>query len=1167
MTAKSVFSFVQIAKFLVATTTIALTFVACGDDSGNSNAANNENIGNSFDEVREVATTQDLGRCTSEREGDTVYVVEKMRDYICINHAWIDASENLGTTPSGGENTPSSSSENNTPAATTSSSSSAQDTPATITSSSSSAQDTPATITSSSSSKTESSSSITVNSSSSEAEPPSTHRDVEDVYSVGECSLNIEGHTVFVKSNLVTYICEDGVWSVYIAPNTQTSSSSAISSTVPAYSEIADIMQLGKCTKESANAVALVKKDTSYYTCVNGNWIQSEEHGYVIQKRSILGVAQKGPFKFGAPVYLRELAGDDLHYTGKVYEDEISSNKGDFVIPNVNMIYPYASVEVKGQYRNEMTGAYSSAPISLFALTDLQTDSRTKVNVNLLTHLEYGRAMYLVRKGYSVYAAKRQADQEIMTAFELPTTVKFSEDLSVFEDSEDDNVDYANASLMVLDLLFLGERRDDEVVALIGGFAKDFEKDGVWDDDSTKAVMADFATEVDGDEVRANVKTWNILDIPAFESQLEMFWNNVYGLGGCTSVRNGVIANNKNKFSKNFDVYYKCSAGSWIKATQLEYDTYGWEAGTTGEVKKGNVTNAKYVYRNGKWNQASVEEGGLGSCLAKNEGTILTYESDYYVCKSSNWTKLTVAQADTYGWTAGEVGEVKKGTFSDAKYVYRAGKWNLANELETSLGSCVTGNAGTVSLSGDTYYICKTNKWTNASVLEYDTYGWTAGETGEVKKGDVTGAMYVYRNSKWSAASELETLLGSCMAGNAGTVSLYGGKYYICKANEWIEASVFEYDTYGWTAGETGEVKKGNVTEIKYVYRDGKWSVASELETLLGSCVAKNEGSVSLSNGTYYICKASEWIEASVLEYDTYGLNCSKDGALIDGLVNASNKYVCDAEKFRIATEDETALNLGCTSYNQNHTLLFEDEWEIVTWICLEKWNKKDRSFKYGSLKDSRDNQTYKTVKIGNQIWMAENLNYAPGGVSSMGSYAWSGCYNNMADSCAKYGRLYTWEVAMNKASCAYDKKCNATLNPAVPVRGVCPQGWHLPSHYEFEELINFIDPTFGYGGHTTGASSSTTGKYLKSKTGWNYYSASTVGTDAYGFSALPGGYRNSQGNFDYAGHETSFWSSGEYYSEKALMAYVLILRYNFEKAVLDGNTKFLAHSVRCLQD
>ncbi|PWJ54303.1 MULTISPECIES: fibrobacter succinogenes major paralogous domain-containing protein [unclassified Fibrobacter] len=224
-------------------------------------------------------------------------------------------------------------------------------------------------------------------------------------------------------------------------------------------------------------------------------------------------------------------------------------------------------------------------------------------------------------------------------------------------------------------------------------------------------------------------------------------------------------------------------------------------------------------------------------------------------------------------------------------------------------------------------------------------------------------------------------------------------------------------------------------------------------------------------------------------------------------------------------------------------------------------WQYLNPDIDYGEFTDTRDGQVYKTVTIGTQTWMAQNLNYNPGDVSDMGSYAWSGCYKNKADSCAKYGRLYTWEVAMNDASCAFDKVCKAPLNPTTPVQGICPEGWHLPSHYEFEELINYIDPTFRYN-HTDDAYSSTAGKYLKSKSGWN---SNGNGTDAYGFSALPGGIGYNDGDFSSEGNFAFFWSSGENVSY--YRAFYLNLDYDNDRAYLYWRNKNNAKSVRCLKD
>jgi len=153
-----------------------------------------------------------------------------------------------------------------------------------------------------------------------------------------------------------------------------------------------------------------------------------------------------------------------------------------------------------------------------------------------------------------------------------------------------------------------------------------------------------------------------------------------------------------------------------------------------------------------------------------------------------------------------------------------------------------------------------------------------------------------------------------------------------------------------------------------------------------------------------------------------------------------------------------------------------------------------------GTFADSRDSKSYNSVRIGTQTWMAENLNYNAEG---------SVCYENSADSCAKYGRLYNWSTAMNGTS-------SSSLSPSG-VQGVCPAGWHLPSDAEWTTLTDYVGGV------------STAGTKLKSTSGWNYYSERHNGTDDFGWSALPGGYGISDGNFYYAGGLGDWWSATEY--------------------------------------
>jgi uncharacterized protein (TIGR02145 family) len=203
-----------------------------------------------------------------------------------------------------------------------------------------------------------------------------------------------------------------------------------------------------------------------------------------------------------------------------------------------------------------------------------------------------------------------------------------------------------------------------------------------------------------------------------------------------------------------------------------------------------------------------------------------------------------------------------------------------------------------------------------------------------------------------------------------------------------------------------------------------------------------------------------------------------------------------------------------------------------------------------GTFTDARDGKTYKTTKIGEQVWMAENLNYEAKG---------SKCYNDSTSNCNKYGRLYNWSTAMGIDKEFNKKKWNGS---DVKHQGVCPKGWHLPSNAEWDKLYRYAD---GDEGTESPYKSETAGKYLKSKEGWNDFGGkSGNGTDIYGFSALPGGSGHSGGGFINVGSYGYWWSSIEYHSSSA---YRRNMHYHREYAYWDFSNKDYLQSVRCLQD
>jgi uncharacterized protein (TIGR02145 family) len=190
--------------------------------------------------------------------------------------------------------------------------------------------------------------------------------------------------------------------------------------------------------------------------------------------------------------------------------------------------------------------------------------------------------------------------------------------------------------------------------------------------------------------------------------------------------------------------------------------------------------------------------------------------------------------------------------------------------------------------------------------------------------------------------------------------------------------------------------------------------------------------------------------------------------------------------------------------------------------------------------------QTYKTVVIGTQTWMAENLNYADSAaMPNLKGNSW--CYDNSADSCAKYGRLYTWTAAMDIAS-SY-QYASATAVISTPHQGVCPAGWHVPTSAEWTTLVNFV------------SGSGTAGTKFKSASGW-YEDGN--GTDAYGFSALPAGIRSYYGGFHSVGFYAYFWSASE---DDTDYAYYRYLDYDYASMYTDYYNKDYAFSVRCVQD
>ena len=196
------------------------------------------------------------------------------------------------------------------------------------------------------------------------------------------------------------------------------------------------------------------------------------------------------------------------------------------------------------------------------------------------------------------------------------------------------------------------------------------------------------------------------------------------------------------------------------------------------------------------------------------------------------------------------------------------------------------------------------------------------------------------------------------------------------------------------------------------------------------------------------------------------------------------------------------------------------------------EWRTFDGTWENCGLPFTYAGQSYNTVMIGDQCWMAENLNYET-------TNSW--WYDNSSANGDIYGRLYTWDAASS----------------------ACPSGWHLPTDDEWKTMEMYLGMSPSQADATGWRGTDEGGKLKETGTAhWN--SPNTGATNSSGFTALPGGNRRSSGSFDNFGYYGAWWSSSEY---SGSYAWYRFLSYNLDQVNRDNWNKTDGFSVRCLKD
>ena len=683
---------------------------------------------------------------------------------------------------------------------------------------------------------------------------------------------------------------------------------------------VASAEDLPKCTKDNEDEQVIVKDEASIRICIDGDWValdgvdgdfackteelkdgsglkivcngdsigvvlngekgdsgkdgkdgkdaelsqdtlEADSERVAISLDSLVGYSQKGPFLKGSTVYLYELSdGRTLKQTNGNFTSNITRDDGRYKFTARDLASQYAMIVVEGNYRNEVTGEPSNAPIRLKALTDMR--KRSDANINLLTTLEFDRVYHLVTRGdkkgnkLTVKQAKKQAQAEILAAFHIELDGNTdAEDMDVFGATD------ADAALLAISILLQGDGSETDLSVLLTAIANDMEEDGVWNDSATKVKIADWAAMADGmgrlNDFRKNVAGWGLSDtVPVFERFVRKFYTIETGLGKCggEDIPVGTVKRITNSMSGYRDELYSDSASMirfvcddaekarWRLQSDIEKDTLGWGDTTEGTVRNGRINpNLTYVYQDTSWRYGTamdsllVQVGGT-ACLVDGDTSKVKYDSLYYMCTrqtAGDTTRKWVVASDIFNDTwemqdgCKELGEYGLGNIvagrvnPERNYVCENGAFRPVTSAELARGRvCVDYIQGQIFKVSGKFQKCDSQKWKAVADI---------GATGVMK--DAAGREYktvLVGDQLWMKENLNYEVPDSYCYDNSGDMCAKYGRLYTGSAARracptgWHLPKLSELSTLVTYVESTymGTQKSGQSLKSKYYWKD-----------------------------------------------------------------------------------------------------------------------------------------------------------------------------------------------------------------------------------------------------------------------------------------------------------------------------------------------------------
>ena len=304
--------------------------------------------------------------------------------------------------------------------------------------------------------------------------------------------------------------------------------------------------------------------------------------------RDLQGYVQKGPFINGTTITVSELD-QKLVATGKNFTTQTTDNKGSFGLEEVKLQSNFVQLIANGFYFDEVVGKNSVAPLTLFALADISDVS--SVNINLLSHLEKDRVIYLMQEEAKSFAtAKKQAQQEVLAIFGIKKDdMVASERLDISQEGDD------NAILLAVSVILQGyDGNVANLSGLLADVSRDIKADGTLDDSSLGSAFINNAIYLNVGSIRKNIadryqELGDAVIVGNFEKYVKQFIDNstfavtrrieypVQGFYG-----ENLLSGTKENYRRS----YVADTVGGVEVPYLDYDIYAeLPEGTTLKVR------------------------------------------------------------------------------------------------------------------------------------------------------------------------------------------------------------------------------------------------------------------------------------------------------------------------------------------------------------------------------------------------------------------------------------------------------------------------------------------------------------------------------------------------------------------------------------------------------